>query len=118
MTQDVEKRWNDPATMRKASLYAVAVIVIAFVLMGIALVWGLNSGADCSDAAFAVCTDPQRQILVFGPTLVLLLGGLGALFTAFRTWQRGGRWPIWQGAGWVLLVLMVAYGTISVRALI
>lgn len=118
MTQDVEKRWNDPVTARKATLYAVGVIAIAMLLMGIGLVWGLNSGQDCSDASFAVCTDPARQILVFGPTLAFLLGGLGALFLAYRTWTRGGRWPIWQGAGWVLLILMVAYATISARALI
>ncbi|BDB61975.1 MULTISPECIES: hypothetical protein [Rhodococcus] len=118
MTQDVEKRWNDPRTARKATMYVGGVIIAALVVMGVAILWGTNSGQDCSDATFAVCADPARQILVFGPTLVLLLGGLGALLTAYRTWKRGGRWPIWQGAGWALLVLMVAYATISARAII
>ncbi|UYP18208.1 hypothetical protein OED52_16315 [Rhodococcus sp. Z13] len=118
MTQDVEKRWNDPGTARKAGLYVLAVIVVALLVMGGAVLWGTNSGQDCSDAAFAVCTDPARQILVFGPALIFLLGGLGALFTAYRTWRRGGRWPIWQGAGWALLVLMVVYAMISARAVI
>ena len=118
MAQDVEKRWNDPRTARKATGYVLGVIVVALLVMGGAVLWGTNSGQDCTDAAFAVCTDPERQVLVFGPTLVLLLGGLGALLTAYRTWKRGGRWPIWQGAGWALLVLMVAYATMSARAVI
>ncbi|WP_241386546.1 hypothetical protein [Rhodococcus sp. CH91] len=118
MTQDVEKRWNDPRTARKAGGYVLGVIAVALAVMGGALLWGTNSGQDCADAAFAVCSDPERQVLVFGPTLVLLLGGLGALLTAYRVWKRGGRWPIWQGAGWALLVFMVAYATISARAII
>lgn len=57
------------------------------------------------------------MVLVFVPTAILLLGGLGAFAVAYRVWRRGGTWPIWQGAGWVLLVFMLIYLGMSARAL-
>lgn len=108
-TQDVEKRWNDPRTARSATAYAGTVIIAALVVMFGVIIWSASSGADCSDADFAVCTDPARTILLFGPVAVLLIGGLGAFVRTWRAWRDGGRWPIWHATGWVLLVLMVMY---------
>lgn len=113
MTQDVEKRWRDPRAFRSAARYAAIVIAIALLIMVGVIVWSATSGDSCTDAEFAVCTDPARQILMFGPVLVLLLGGLGAFVQTYRVWKGGGKWPIWHGTGWALFVLMVMYAGIS-----
>ena len=119
MTQDVEKRWRDPATFRSAMWYTAIVVAIALLVMAVAVVWGLAVSDDrCVEESFAVCTAPAKQILAFGPPLVLLIGGLGALLRAYRTWRRHGTWPIWQGVGWALLVGMIVFLMFSFGVLV
>jgi hypothetical protein len=91
MTNDVEKRWNDPAAVRNAVTYVGAVVVIA----GIWLVVALTAGSG--DLAWTSVV-----------TAILLCGGVGALIRAYRVFKRGGSWPIWQGAAWFLFALMLA----------
>ncbi|ORM33407.1 hypothetical protein [Williamsia sp. 1135] len=91
MTNDVEKRWNDPAAFRGAALYVVAVVLVAAVWLVVALTVG-SGGFTWT----------------FGVTVILLCGGIGALVQAYRVWKRAGTWPIWQGAGWFLFALMLA----------
>jgi len=86
---DVEKRWNDPAAVQRAAGYCIIVAVLA------AIAGGIYLGTDQSLWAWAV-------------PAVFLAGGIGALVEAYRLWRGGGRWPIWQGAGWLLLSLMLA----------
>ena len=88
--RDVEKSWNDPPALRKAVAYGVGVIVVA----GIAL------------AAYAV-VDKESVILASTVPAILFVGGVGALVKAYLVWRDGGTWPIWQGAGWFLLTLML-----------
>lgn len=88
--RDVEKRWRDPDAMRRAVAYGVGVIVAA----GIAF------------AVFAV-VDKGSVILASTVPAILFLGGVGALVKAYRVWRDGGTWPIWQGAAWFLLTLML-----------
>lgn len=88
--RDVEKRWRDPAALRQAVRYGVGVIVVA----GIAF------------AVFAV-VDKQSVVLASSVPAILFLGGVGALAKAYRVWRSGGTWPVWQGAGWFLLTLML-----------
>ena len=88
--RDVEKRWRDPATLRQAIEYGIGVIVMA----GVAF------------AVYAV-VDKGSVILAAAVPAILFLGGVGALFKAYRVWRVGGTWPIWQGAGWFLLTLML-----------
>lgn len=116
MSQDVEKRWHDPATFRRAAWYAAAVIAVALLVMFGVIAWAAVFGDECADDEFAVCTDPARAILLFGPAVVLLLGGIGAFVRAYFVWKSGGRWPIWHGTGWALFVLMVIYAGISAGA--
>ena len=87
---DVEKRWHDPATMRSAVTYGVGVIVVA----GIAF------------AVFAL-VDKESVILASSVPAILFIGGVGAFVKAYLVWRKGGTWPIWQGAGWFLLTLML-----------
>ena len=85
---DVEKRWHDPAMFRAAVTYVVCVVAVAGVAFAAAVAWhSLIAG-----------------ILV---PAILFVGGVGALVQAYRVWKAEGVWPIWQGAGWFLLCLML-----------
>jgi hypothetical protein len=90
LTNDVEKRWHDPAAMRGAVRYVVAVVVTAIL-------------------AFVASVLIDRYSLVWAsvPPAVLLAGGIGAFVKTYRVWRTGGTWPIWHGAGWFLLTLML-----------
>lgn len=88
MTNDVEKRWHDPPTLRAAVTYVVAVMAVA----ALALACYLMPGGTPLLAAVLVPT-------------VLFAGGVGAFVQTYRVWKAGGTWPIWHGAGWFLLAL-------------
>ena len=88
--RDVEKRWDDPSTLRRAALYVVGVVGVA--AMGV--VAFMSTGRD------------NLVWAVVGPA-VLGLGGLAALVIAYRVYRGGGTWPIWHGAAWFLLALML-----------
>lgn len=88
--RDVEKRWRDPAALRQAVRYGSGVIAVAAIAF----------------AAFAV-VDKGSVVLASTVPAVLFLGGCGALAKAYRVWRAGGTWPVWQGAGWFLLTLML-----------
>jgi hypothetical protein len=90
VTNDVEKNWHDPAAFRAAVTYVVTVIVLA----GVAF------------AIYAIKGDRSLVVAASVPT-ILLLGGIGAFIKTYNVWRAGGTWPIWQGAGWFLLVLML-----------
>lgn len=85
---DVEKRWHDPAMFRAAVTYVVIIVAVAGVAFAAAVAWhSLIAG-----------------ILVPG---TLFVGGVGALIQTYRVWKAEGVWPIWQGAAWFLLMLML-----------
>jgi len=88
--RDVEKRWRDPAALRAAVAYGVGVIVLAAIAF----------------VVFAV-VDKGSVVLASTVPAVLFIGGVGALVRAYRAWRVGGTWPVWQGAGWFLLTLML-----------
>jgi NADH:ubiquinone oxidoreductase subunit H len=88
--RDVEKRWRDPVALRHAVEYGLCIIVVAAVAF----------------AVFAV-VDKGSVVLASIVPAVLFLGGVGALAKTYRVWRTGGTWPIWQGAGWFLLTLML-----------
>lgn len=91
MTNDVEKRWNDPPVFRSAARYVIVVIALA-------AIWLV---AD-------LLIDPANVLWGAGSTAILVLGGVGAFIQGYRVWKRGGTWTIWQGAGWLLFALMLA----------
>lgn len=85
---DVEKRWSDPQTFRAAASYVGVVIALAAVAFIATVVWrSLLAG-----------------ILVPG---ILFAGGIGAFVRTYQVWRAEGVWPIWQGAGWILLLLFL-----------
>lgn len=85
---DVEKRWSDPQTFRAAATYVGVVILLA--------------------AAAFVATAVSRSLLagILVPGL-LFAGGIGAFIRTYQVWRAQGVWPIWQGAGWILLLLFL-----------
>ena len=89
-TRDVEKSWNDPPTLHSAVAYGVGVIVLA----GMAF------------AAYAVI-DKESVVLASSVPAILFVGGIGAFVKTYLVWRDGGTWPIWQGAGWFLMTLML-----------
>ncbi|AWT51667.1 hypothetical protein [Mycolicibacterium smegmatis] len=86
MTNDVEKRWHDPATFRSAVAYVLSVVAIA----GVALIF------------YVMDRTLLPAILV--PT-IMFVGGVGAFIRTYQVWRAEGTWPIWHGAGWFLLAL-------------
>ncbi|GAB4586886.1 hypothetical protein [Nocardia sp. IFM 10818] len=112
MVDDVEKRWRDPRLFRQAVKYVVAVLVVTAVAAGLAVVWA-SSRQACLDAESMLCDTSSRLVVGMIPGGILLLDGLGAFVITVREWRAGHAWPIWQGAGWFLLVLMVVYLSVA-----
>jgi hypothetical protein len=52
------------------------------------------------------CGAPQLTILAFGAPVILLATGVWAFVRTYRVWRAEGTWWAWQGAGWLLMVLM------------
>jgi hypothetical protein len=90
MTNDVEKRWDRPATFRAAVRYVALVVVIAAI-------------------AFAIYATTYRHSVVMASLVpvILFAGGVGAFVKTYREWKAEGAWPAWQGAGWFLLTFML-----------
>lgn len=86
--RDAEKNWHDPVVFREAAVFVVSVVALAAVAFAATVAWhSLLAG-----------------ILV---PVTLVVGGLVAFFRAYQLWRSGGVWPIWQGAGWILIVLFL-----------
>ncbi|MCV7196162.1 hypothetical protein [Mycobacterium angelicum] len=98
MVNDVEKRWNDPPTFRAAAIYVVVVVVMA----------GLS---------FFVFGMTRAPIGALGVPVLLFAGGVGAFLKTYCVWRAEGVWPIWHGAGWFLLTLMLVSLSVPVLAL-
>ncbi|MCX4095129.1 hypothetical protein [Nocardia sp. alder85J] len=107
MVDDVEKRWHDPGMFRRAVLYTVGVVVVAALVLVVIQTWATRREACAAAATY--CDTASRAAIVGGPGLVLMLGTLGAFLATYRVWREHRTWPIWQGAGWFLLVLTLAY---------
>lgn len=62
--------------------------------------------AGVAFALYAV-GDRESVLKAIATPAVLAVGGLGALGKTYAEWRAGRTWPIWQGAGWFLLALML-----------
>lgn len=88
-TNDVEKRWHDPAMVRAAVKYVLFVVALA-------------------GAAFAATLMWRSLLAATLVPVILFAGGIGALVRTYQVWKVEGVWPIWQGAGWFLLLAFLA----------
>ena len=94
-------------TFAAAARFAGVVVAVAALVLVLGLVWVNGCKSGTGDEALAHCSGIQRNVLGIGSPLILLLGGLGAFVRTYQVWRARGRWWIWQGAGWFLLVLML-----------
>lgn len=94
-------------TLAHAARFAAADVSVALGVLGLAL-WWVN-GCKVSGGAnpLAHCAALQRNFLAIGAPLVLFVGGAWAFVRTIQVWRSRGRWWIWQGAGWFMLVLML-----------
>jgi hypothetical protein len=85
---DVEKQWHDPAGLRTAAVYVGSVIAVAAV-------------------AFTVAVVSRSLIAGIMVPAIFVVGGIGAFVRTYQVWRVEGVWVIWQGAGWILLLLFL-----------
>ncbi|MBF6351472.1 hypothetical protein IU448_21015 [Nocardia flavorosea] len=104
---DAEKRWSSGTGFRRAVRYTLTVLGIAALVCAATAIWSATT--QCRDADSLLCDTPAQLAVLFGPGAVLFLGGIGAFVETIRVWRRGGTWPIWQGAGWFLLLITLFY---------
>jgi hypothetical protein len=88
MNNDVEKRWHDPAGLRAAAIYVGSVIAVAAI-------------------AYTVTVVYRSLIAGIMVPAILFVGGIGAFVRTYQVWRGQGVWVIWQGAGWILLLLFL-----------
>jgi hypothetical protein len=74
--------------LRAAAVYVGSVIALAAV-------------------AFTVTVVYRSLIAGIAVPAILFVGGIGAFVRTYQVWRVEGVWVIWQGAGWVLLLLFL-----------
>lgn len=97
---------------RHATIYGLVVAGVAMTVMLVTLVMGYDS-VGCADALVQVCGTPERYVLAFAPTGILMAGGLGAFARTYQLWRRGEYARAWHGAGWALFLLMTVFVVMS-----
>lgn len=100
---------------RDAARFALQVTVLGAVFCALAAAWLSTCGADVDSAA---CNAPQRVGLALGTPLILLAGGGWAFVRAYQVWRDSGRFWTWQGAGWLLMCLMLVALTMGVPPMV
>jgi hypothetical protein len=86
--------------------YAVLAGMAGVGYLIVAALWDSTcKGAMSVDTA--ACGVPQLTILAFGSPLMLFAAGVWAFVRTYRVWRNEGTWWAWQGAGWLLMMLMV-----------
>jgi hypothetical protein len=92
--------------------FALLAAAVGVGFLVIAALWDSTcKGAMSVDTA--ACGAPQLTILAFGAPVILLLAGIWAFVRTYRIWRDRGTWWAWQGAGWLLMVLMVVTLTVG-----
>ena len=97
---DVDKRWHDPQALRAAVIYVGVVIALAATAFFV-------TNATRSLIAFFATNATRSLIAGLLVPLILFVGGIGAFVRTYQVWRVQGAWPIWQAAGWILLMLFL-----------
>lgn len=85
--------------------YAVLAAAAGLGYLIVGALWDSTcKGATSVDTA--ACGAFQLSILAFGGPLILFAAGVWAFVRTYRVWRAEGTWWAWQGAGWLLMVLM------------
>jgi hypothetical protein len=109
-------RQQGQSTFAAAAPFTGVVVVVASLVMVLALVWVSGCKSGSGDGSLAHCGGLQRDTLVLGSPLILLLGGVVAFVRTNQVWRARGRWWIWHGAGWFLLAFMLVALTMAAPA--
>jgi hypothetical protein len=112
VVDDVEKHWHDPRMYRRAAGYCVGVLIIATLVFAVVDEWAGRREA-CVGSHRTFCDGPAQVAILVGPGLVLVIGTIGAFVATYRVWRGHRAWPIWQGAGWFLMTVSLAYLAIA-----
>ena len=115
MYQSLERLRHGDANVRDAVRFSAIVVVISLAFLITAAVWVSTCAGATADTV--ACGAPQRALLAVGAPVILLVGGLRAFFRTYQTWRRHDTWWAWQGAGWVLMTLMLLVLTMSMPPL-
>lgn len=115
MFQNPNQLRSADAGVRDALRFALVAAVVAAGFLAVAAVWVSTCSGSVADAL--ACGAPQRTMLAMGAPAILLLGGLRAFVRAYQNWRRDEASWTWQGAGWILLTLMLLVLTTSMPAL-
>ena len=115
---NADRRSTDTATARQATKFTLLTIMCALLIMLITVAWSAAHSSECTDAATLICQSPERYIMTIAPAALLMFGGIGAFVRTYQVWRSGGRWQIWQGAGWMLFVCMIAYAGLTSQILL
>lgn len=91
--------------VQSALRYAVLAAVAGVGYLIVAALWDSTCKGEMS-VDTAACGAPQLTILAFGGPLILFAAGVWAFIRTYRVWRGEGTWWAWQGAGWLLMVLM------------
>ena len=106
---------QDDTNVREAVRFGLVVAVVGVAFLVFAALWVSTCGGATADTA--ACGVPQRALLAVGAPVILLAGGLRAFFRTYQAWRNHETWWAWQGAGWLLLTLMLVVLTMSMPAL-
>ncbi len=91
--------------VHQAVRFAVLASLAGIGYLIVAALWDSTcKGAMSVDTA--ACGAPQLTILAFGAPVILFVTGVWAFVRTYRVWRAEGTWLAWQGAGWLLMVLM------------
>ena len=86
--------------------YAVLAAAAGIGFLVVGALWDSTcKGAMSVDTV--ACGAPQLTILAFGGPLILLTAGIWAFIRTYQVWRSNGTWWAWQGAGWLMMVLML-----------
>ncbi|AWT52746.1 putative transmembrane protein [Mycolicibacterium smegmatis] len=102
-------------SVREAVRYGTVAAGIAGVFMVLSTLWLSTCVGDTADAV--ACGAPQRTLLTLAAPGALLAAGMWALARPHHTETPREHARAWQGAGLVLLTLMVVTLAVSLRHL-
>lgn len=93
---------------RRTLTYGVSVVLATAVLV-IAIVWLGSRRGECFGTDTLLCSQKDRRLAVFVPSLMLLLGTVGAFLRASLRLHRLRRLYIRPYMAWLLTGLTVVY---------
>jgi hypothetical protein len=107
---------RDDRNVRDAARFAVLAAVGALAFLVVAALW-VSTCHGTAGLDTVACGPVQRTLLSLGAPVILLFAGLWAFRRTYQTWRRNETWWGWQGAGWLLLTLMLLTLTMSMPAI-